>query len=367
MGGTIPRGSPDAQARGPPSGCFPGLNEAMAYLPKACGFVLARADESAWRYLLLTSRKWGEPGFPKGHVEPGETELETARREAEEETGLDGLDPLPGFREEIAYPVERKGRRYEKQAVYFLAKVEDGEPRLSDEHTGYGWLGLAEARARLPHENARGVLRAAALHLKDGALFDLEPVVEAEADAFLAALPEAREGLLAHLRGAAGLARAFAADLRAALAPVHVEAAAVGALLHDTGRALGLHDDHQLAGLRHLRATRLAPYAFACISHFTKGASRDELLAAGVAPTAVDAWGAAIDATTLTWEEHCAALADSCMRGPEPVHPDLRFADLRDRYGPSRLIDLQERRTGHLRKALEAATGHDPLALVGLG
>ena len=41
------------------------------------------------------------------------------------------------------------------------------------------------------------------------------------------------------------LARAFAGSLARAGRLCHVEAAAVGTLLHDTGRALGRHDDHQ--------------------------------------------------------------------------------------------------------------------------
>jgi 8-oxo-dGTP pyrophosphatase MutT (NUDIX family) len=338
----------------------------MAYVPKACGFVLARDGEEGWRYLLLTSTKWDEAGFPKGHVDAGESEIETARRETDEETGLGGLEPLPGFRVDIAYPVERKGRRHEKHAVYFLAKTAGTGIRLSSEHSEAGWYGLAEARARLTHDSARTVLREAALHLKDPALFDLELRTQPGADAFLASLPEAVDGLLAHLRGAARLARRFADSLARARRPCHVEAAAVGTLLHDTGRALGRHADHQRAGLRYLRGTPFSPYAFACISHSTKGATHADLVAAGLPEAEVDEYFALIDGTTFTWEEHCAALADSCMRLDEAVHPDLRFADLRERYGPSPLIDLQERRTTQIREALEAATGEDPLALVDL-
>lgn len=338
----------------------------MAYVPKACGFVVVREGDPGWEYLLLESRKWAESGFPKGHVNDGESEIATARRETEEEAGLTNLEPLPGFRQIIRYPVTRKGRPHDKRSVYFLARTTGEDVRLSDEHTDFGWYPLPEARSKVPHGSLRQVLREAALYLKDRALFDLEPVAQAEADAWLVGLPEAHEVLLGHLRGSARLGRAFGEALAGAGVGIHVEATAVGALLHDTGRALGDHGNHPRTGLFHLRTTRFAPYAYACISHFTKGASEDELLAVGLPADRVAEFFAQIDGTTFTWEEQCVALADGCMCRNKPVTPAARFADLRRRYGPSALIDLQERRTAVIRETLGGRIGEDPLVAVGL-
>ncbi|MFV1958026.1 MAG: NUDIX domain-containing protein [Planctomycetota bacterium] len=340
----------------------------MAYVPKACGFVLVRESPGGAEYLLIVSRKHGEKGLPKGHVDTGETERETARRETREETGLAMLREDPFFRTEIRYPVVRKGRRYQKTAVYFLARTGHEPVVLSDEHTAYVWLHLPDALRSLPHDTLRYVLVQAALHVKDRALFEVFPTTEAIADSHLAVLPEASEPLLGHVRGAAHLARTFACALLEAEKPIHEEAAATGALLHDVGRALGRHQDHQTAGLLHLRATpELGPYGFACISHFTKGAFPAELVQAGVAGDDVQGWQRLVDLTTLTWEEHCVALADACMMRDEVVSPRRRFEDLRRRYeGARALIDLQERRTEAVRRTLEASLGRDPLAAVGL-
>jgi hypothetical protein len=162
------------------------------------------------------------------------------------------------------------------------------------------------------------------------------------------------------------LARAFAGLLVEAGIPVHVEAAAAGTLLHDIGRALGEHEDHQRAGLKHLRGTPLRAYGFACVSHFTKGADTDALVAAGMPRERAEDFRRLIDGSGLTWEERCAALADACMKGPIPVPPPERFRDLRVRYDAPRLIDLQERRTEEIRREIEQAAGKDPLANVGL-
>ena len=68
-----------------------------------------------------------------------------------------------------------------------------------------------------------------------------------------------------------------------------------------------------------------------------------------------------VDLETLTWEERCAALADSCMEHDKAVDPRARFQDLRRRYGPGPLIDLQERRAAAIREEMRAVLGRDPL------
>ncbi len=332
----------------------------------ACGFVLVQRRKGAFRYLILRNRGRGDWGLPKGHAEKGESELETALRETVEETGLTDIQVLPRFRIELLYTVTRRARRYRKTVVYFAARSRRGEVVLSKEHDRFRWAPLAEAMKRMPFDNLREAVRRAALFLKDPALFDLEPATEADALAHLRSLPEATERLVAHLQGGARLARTFAEALAAAGRRVHVEAAATATLLHDVGRALGKHRDHPRAGLKHLRHTALAPYAFACVSHFTKGASPKRLIKAGLEPEVVEEMMARVDMSRLTWEERCCALADACMKGDTPVPPAERFADLRERYDTHAFIALQEKRTEKLRAKLERALGQDPLELVGL-
>jgi len=337
-------------------------------LPKshAAGFVLTRPGEQEPEYLLLVNQRDGMPGLPKGHRDGREDDLATAKRETLEETGLTDLEIDPWFRTEIGYRVRKGAHHLWKSVVYFRAILRSGDVHLSHEHTAFSWQPLPETLGALSFESLREVLRQASLHAKDPAWFRIKPPGFAEAERHLAALSHADEKLLAHLRGGAKLARAFAEGLSKAGVPVNVEAAAVGTLLHDVGRAIGRPEDHQLEGLRHLRGTSLAPYGFACVSHFTKGATGKELVAAGVAGATVDAFQRAIDVERLTWEERCAALADACMKGSTAVPPAERFADLRKRYDAPALIDLQERRTGILRGELAAALGADPLSLVGL-
>lgn len=68
----------------------------------------------------------GDWGFPKGHMEQGETEEQTAVREISEEVGLSVI-LRPGFREELFYPLRRRPG-HTKNTVYFLAEFEKEAP-----------------------------------------------------------------------------------------------------------------------------------------------------------------------------------------------------------------------------------------------
>ncbi len=88
----------------------------------SCGAVVfTRADGHI--LFVVVQEQSGAYSFPKGHMENNETELETARREVFEETGL-SPDFLPGFREEDEFdPAEKPGTR--KRVTYFLAEYEN--------------------------------------------------------------------------------------------------------------------------------------------------------------------------------------------------------------------------------------------------
>ncbi len=55
---------------------------------KSCGAIVWRKTEDTHEILLIKSRKGGFWGFPKGHVEKNETEIQTASREVFEEIGI---------------------------------------------------------------------------------------------------------------------------------------------------------------------------------------------------------------------------------------------------------------------------------------
>ncbi|MFA4983094.1 MAG: NUDIX domain-containing protein [Candidatus Micrarchaeia archaeon] len=135
-------------------------------MEKSCGAVVFREVAGkngavSPRYLVLHYAA-GHWDLPKGHVEAGESEEETARREIQEETGIAELGFLAGFRETVLYSYRNElGNVTEKEAVFFLAKTAEKGVKLSDEHTGALWLPFSLAARKMTYENAKGMLRKA--------------------------------------------------------------------------------------------------------------------------------------------------------------------------------------------------------------
>ena len=91
---------------------------------KSCGAVVFTRSDNKIQYLLIRNLS-GIYGFPKGHVEPGETEEETALREILEEVGLK-ITLVSGFRSEDEHPIPQKENTI-KQIVYFLGEYHNQE------------------------------------------------------------------------------------------------------------------------------------------------------------------------------------------------------------------------------------------------
>ena len=131
-------------------------------MEKSCGAVLYKMIDDTPYFVLVRGSVYG---FPKGHVEDGETEVQTALREIREETGVTPrLDPR--FRREIEYasPV-RRGR---KRVVFFLAECADGEdPHPSHEIRSLVMKPYAEAMGLLRHVNLKKVLEEANAYIRN--------------------------------------------------------------------------------------------------------------------------------------------------------------------------------------------------------
>lgn len=126
--------------------------------PSHAGGVVIRRQGGAIRYLLVTARdKPDEWVLPKGHVDPGESPEQAARREVLEETGVEAVvgDAL----EMIEFDVAGEQVR----AQFFLMEA------VSEGQTGEGrrrrWCGYEEAVEMLSFPQVRLLIHKASLLL----------------------------------------------------------------------------------------------------------------------------------------------------------------------------------------------------------
>jgi len=133
---------------------------------KSAGAVIFRKENDKPFFLLLhypSSAKAPKDywDFPKGHIEKGENEIETARREVEEETGLKDIEFIEGFKETIKYFFKFEGKNILKFVTFYLAETKTKNVRVSFEHLGYEWLPYEKALKKLTYKNAKEILKKA--------------------------------------------------------------------------------------------------------------------------------------------------------------------------------------------------------------
>ncbi len=129
---------------------------------KSCGAVVYTVDGGEIKYLLV-QMLGGHYSFPKGHVESGESESETALREIKEETDLDVLLDT-AFRQSVVYSPYVG---CEKEVVYFAAYAKSRETVCQQTEIRRAlWLSYDDAIERVTFDNDRKILELANEYLK---------------------------------------------------------------------------------------------------------------------------------------------------------------------------------------------------------
>ena len=115
---------------------------------KSCGTIIILNDQ-----VLLIKQNSGIVGFPKGHMLPSESEVETAIRETKEETNIDVL-----VDKTKCYPISYlKSETIIKEVVYFLATPKDGfvVKKQDSEIADTFWVDIDKVRETLTYDNLR--------------------------------------------------------------------------------------------------------------------------------------------------------------------------------------------------------------------
>lgn len=128
----------------------------------SCGVVLVNLGT-----VLLLQYPQGHWDFPKGHVEDSDADhFETTRRELCEETGIEDIQFIENFVQRSEYTYRHKGKKHTKQVYWYLAETERITVTLSHEHRGHMWLDWDQAEEQLTHDETRGILQNARIHMR---------------------------------------------------------------------------------------------------------------------------------------------------------------------------------------------------------
>ena len=125
---------------------------------RSCGAIVFRFINGERRFLLIKNKRSNHWGFPKGHIEVGETEEDTAKREVLEEAGLH-IRIFGGFKHKSEYTIRT---RVEKTVSIFLATTDDVQTKIQPEEIeDYIWLEYDAAMNTLNYSNDKEILESA--------------------------------------------------------------------------------------------------------------------------------------------------------------------------------------------------------------
>lgn len=119
---------------------------------KSCGCIILKDNN-----VLLIKHNKGHWDFPKGHIEEGETEQQTAKREVKEETNID-VEIISEQKYRANYIIEDK--KIDKEVIYFLAKPLSFEIKPQEEEVStVKWVKIEEAVDLITYETSKNILK----------------------------------------------------------------------------------------------------------------------------------------------------------------------------------------------------------------
>ncbi len=130
---------------------------------KSCGAVIYKVVNNTIYYYIIKQER-GHIAFPKGHVEEGETEEETATREIKEETNIDVLIDNK-FKEISTYS---PAKDIIKDVIFFVALAlnEDIKPQKGEVAETL-LVNYDEALSMLTYERDKEILEKADIYIKN--------------------------------------------------------------------------------------------------------------------------------------------------------------------------------------------------------
>ena len=128
---------------------------------KSCGAVVYNPERQLFLIIKMLNGNWG---FPKGHTENQETDIQTAIREVTEETGIK-IEILDGFKKSIKYiPFPE----VLKEVIFFIGITEEEKVTIDkNEIEDYMWCSYEEALKMITYKPQRDVMESSLQFIKN--------------------------------------------------------------------------------------------------------------------------------------------------------------------------------------------------------
>lgn len=131
----------------------------------SAGGVIFKKDPEGYKFLLINNAALKDPnksywGFPKGHLDTGESIKDAALREVKEEVGID-VEILEKIGDsKYVFPWE--GEKIFKVVTMFLMEAKTFDIKIQEEELlGAGWFDFEAALAKLSFSNDKTHLKKA--------------------------------------------------------------------------------------------------------------------------------------------------------------------------------------------------------------
>jgi bis(5'-nucleosidyl)-tetraphosphatase len=129
----------------------------------AYGVIVFHVDNGTVYYLILKQIQ-GHWSFPKGHAEDGETALETAKRELEEETGISEVELIsnePQVRDEYIIN-EKISKPVQKFVEFFIGEVGSKDIVMQEgEIFDHKWITVEQGESLFTYDSSKRLLKSA--------------------------------------------------------------------------------------------------------------------------------------------------------------------------------------------------------------
>ena len=128
---------------------------------KSCGAVVYNSERQTFLIIKMLNGNWG---FPKGHTENQETDIQTAIREVTEETGIK-IEILDGFKKSIKYiPFPE----VLKEVIFFIGITKEEKVVIDKgEIEDYMWCSYEEALKMITYKPQRDIMESSLQFIKN--------------------------------------------------------------------------------------------------------------------------------------------------------------------------------------------------------